>query len=584
MGFKTNKLLYGAEYYDEYIPYDRLEEDVKMMKSAGVNFTRIGESTWSTYEPQEGIFDFSHITRVLDAMEDVNISVCIGTPTYAVPAWMVKSYPEVLAVTKNGSGKYGPRQIVDITSPTYRYYCERIIRKLMEVTAYRKCVIGFQTDNETSYYGTAGKNVQNMFVKYLRRKFHDDLDVLNGEFGLDYWSNRIDAWEDFPDVRNTINGSLGAEFEKFQREQVNNFLKWQVRIIGEYVRDDQFITQDFCNDWRGGSFGVQPNTDHFLAARPLSIASINIYHPSQDELTGVEISYCGDSARSLKGDNFFVTETQAQGLPCWTPYKGQLRLCAFAHIASGANMVQYWHWSSIHNACETYWRGVLGHDFKENDVYREMKVVGKEFSEIGNHIVNLRKKNRAALLVSNEALTALKWFPIDASLTSEGIKGNVGYNDIVCYIYRQLYKMNVECDIIWPETEDFQKYELLLVPALYAASDELLGRINSYVEKGGHLFTTFKTAYANENVKVYWDHFPHRIHECLGVTYTQMTAPHKVRLVSSRFKSEDMAVNTFMELLEPTTAEVLATYDHYNWDGIPAVRSAMHFCRRFWSM
>ena len=38
---------------------------------------------------------------------------------------------------------------------------------------------------------------------------------LNHEFGLDYWSNRINAWEDFPDVRGTINGSLGAEFEKY---------------------------------------------------------------------------------------------------------------------------------------------------------------------------------------------------------------------------------------------------------------------------------------------------------------------------------------------------------------------------------
>ena len=68
-------------------------------------------------------------------------------------------------------------------------------------------MIGFQLDNETKYYGTAGKNVQQGFVKYLREKFQDDLDAMNHEFGLDYWSNRINAWEDFPDVRGTINGS-----------------------------------------------------------------------------------------------------------------------------------------------------------------------------------------------------------------------------------------------------------------------------------------------------------------------------------------------------------------------------------------
>lgn len=208
------RLLYGAAYYEEYLPVDQLEKDVEMMKAAGINVVRIAESTWSTCEPQDGVFDFSHVERVLDAMEQAGISVIIGTPTYAVPTWMVKAYPEVLARTKQGQGIYGARQIMDITNPVYLFYAERVIRKLMEHTAHRSCVIGFQLDNETKYYGTAGKNVQQGFVKYLREKFQDDLDAMNHEFGLDYWSNRINAWEDFPDVWGTINGSLGAEFEK----------------------------------------------------------------------------------------------------------------------------------------------------------------------------------------------------------------------------------------------------------------------------------------------------------------------------------------------------------------------------------
>ena len=85
-----DKLLYGVAYYDEYMPCDRLAKDVEMMKAAGINLVRIAESTWSTCEPQEGVFDFSHVIRVLDAMEEAGISVIIGTPTYAIPTWMVK--------------------------------------------------------------------------------------------------------------------------------------------------------------------------------------------------------------------------------------------------------------------------------------------------------------------------------------------------------------------------------------------------------------------------------------------------------------------------------------------------------------
>ena len=96
-----DKLLFGAAYYDEYMPHERLAKDVEMMKRAGMNVVRIAESTWSTCEPQEGVFDFSHVERVMDAMEAAGISVIIGTPTYAIPTWMVKSHPDVLAETKN---------------------------------------------------------------------------------------------------------------------------------------------------------------------------------------------------------------------------------------------------------------------------------------------------------------------------------------------------------------------------------------------------------------------------------------------------------------------------------------------------
>mgnify|MGYP000339694738 CR=1 FL=1 len=432
------ELLFGAAYYDEYMPYDRLQQDVAMMKKAGINTVRIAESTWSTCEPQEGVFDFSHVERVMDAMEEAGINVIIGTPTYTIPTWMVKSHPDVMAETVNGRGIYGARQIMDITHPVYRFYAERVIRKLMECTAHRKCVIGFQVDNETKYYGTAGKNVQEKFVKYLRRKFNNDLDAMNHEFGLDYWSNRINAWEDFPDVRGTINGSLGAEFEKFQRTLVDEFLSWQADIVNEYRREDQFITHNFDFEWRGYSYGVQPDVNHYHAAKALTIAGTDIYHPTQDDLTGAEIAFGGDMTRSLKRDNYLVLETEAQGYPGWTPYKGQLRLQGYSHLASGSNSVMYWHWHSIHNSFETYWKGLLSHDMQENAPYREACIMGKEFSEIGSHLVNLKKKNDVAILVSNEALTALKWFGIEA--TAAGNNG-IGYNDVVRWIYDALYQI-----------------------------------------------------------------------------------------------------------------------------------------------
>ena len=571
------ELLYGAAYYDEYMPYDRLDKDVEMMKKAGINTVRIAESTWSTCEPQPGVFDFSHVERVMDAMEEAGINVIIGTPTYAVPTWMVKAHPDVLAETVRGRGIYGARQIMDITHPVYLFYAERVIRELMKLTAHRKCVIGFQLDNETKYYGTAGKNVQEQFVKYIREKFHDDLDALNYEFGLDYWSNRINAWEDFPDVRGTINGSLGAEFEKFQRTLVDKFLGWQADIVNEYRREDQFVTHNLDFEWRGYSYGIQPYVNHLHASQCLTIAGTDIYHPTQDDLTGVEIAFGGDLIRSLKQDNYLVIETEAQGFPGWTPYKGQLRLQAYSHLASGANSVMYWHWHSIHNACETYWKGILSHDFQENATYREACIIGNEFARLGKHLVNLKKKNEVAVLVSNEALTALNWFRIQEQAPGADAK-SIYYNDVMRWMYDTLYHMNIECDFIWPETENLDQYKAIIVPALYAAPDELLIRLNQYVENGGTLIASFKTAFANENVKVSHEVQPHILSNCFGVHYDQFTFPKNVGLTGEVIlKKTDQkgnahpAANVFMELLVSEGAEVLASYEHYNWKDYAAI-------------
>lgn len=571
------ELLYGAAYYDEYMPYDRLDKDVEMMKKAGINTVRIAESTWSTCEPQPGVFDFSHVERVMDAMEEAGINVIIGTPTYAVPTWMVKAHPDVLAETVRGRGIYGARQIMDITHPVYLFYAERVIRELMKRTAHRKCVIGFQLDNETKYYGTAGKNVQEQFVKYIREKFHDDLDALNYEFGLDYWSNRINAWEDFPDVRGTINGSLGAEFEKFQRTLVDKFLSWQADIVNEYRREDQFVTHNLDFEWRGYSYGIQPYVNHFHASQCLTIAGTDIYHPTQDDLTGAEIAFGGDLIRSLKQDNYLVIETEAQGFPGWTPYKGQLRLQAYSHLASGANSVMYWHWHSIHNSFETYWKGLLSHDFQENATYREACIIGNEFARLGKHLVNLKKKNEVAVLVSNEALTALNWFRIQEQAPGADAK-SIYYNDVMRWMYDTLYHMNVECDFIWPESENLEQYKAIVVPALYAAPDEVLNRLNQYVENGGTLIASFKSAFANENVKVSHEVQPHILSNCFGVHYDQFTFPKNVGLTGEVIPEKPdqkgnahPAAKVFMELLVSEGAEVLASYEHYNWKDYAAI-------------
>lgn len=119
-----NRLLFGTAYYPEYMPYERTDQDIAMMKAAGMNTVRIAESTWSTLEPAEGVFDFSYIDRVLEKTEKAGMLVIVGTPTYAVPAWLVRKDPDIMAETSEGREKYGHRQIFDLLNPTFRKHAE----------------------------------------------------------------------------------------------------------------------------------------------------------------------------------------------------------------------------------------------------------------------------------------------------------------------------------------------------------------------------------------------------------------------------------------------------------------------------
>ena len=567
---------FGVAYYTEYMPYERLDKDIAMMKKANINVVRIGESTWATMEPQDGKFDFSPLDKVLDAMDKAGIKVIVGTPTYAIPSWLAKKYPDVLAITAGGQNKYGARQNMDITNPHYRFYAERIIRKMIAHVAQHPSVIGYQIDNETKHYGTSGPNVQKGFVEYLKKHF-PDLKEFNREFGLNYWSNHIANWDDFPEIHGStmdtpttsINASITSEFAKYQRSLVTDFLKWQASLVKEYKRPDQFITQNFDLDWRGYSYGIQSNVNHFDAAHAVSVAGVDIYHPTQNLLTGTEISFGGDLARSMKnGQNYFVIETEAQGFAEWTPYPGQLRLQAYSHLASGANMVGYWHWASTHNAYETYWKGLLGHDFAPNPTYNEAVQIGQEFKDKGQQLANLTIHHDTAILFSNVAQTAFNEFRFGWGTQEK-------YNDILRPFYDALYRMNVGVDFIDPSTVDakIDQYKLVVVPALYAASDKLLNRLNQYVKNGGHIVYSFKDGFSDEHVKVRSSKQPGVINQSAGVYYSQFVKPEHVTLKGDLFgvKPADVKIKYWMELLKPTTAKVLTQYDHAAWGGYAAI-------------
>ena len=91
---KIPALLHGGDYNpDQWLDRpDILEEDIKMMKKAGVNTATVGVFSWSALEPQEGNFQFGWLHDIMDKLYENGIYTVLATPTGARPAWMDEKY------------------------------------------------------------------------------------------------------------------------------------------------------------------------------------------------------------------------------------------------------------------------------------------------------------------------------------------------------------------------------------------------------------------------------------------------------------------------------------------------------------
>jgi beta-galactosidase len=583
-------VLYGAAYYNEYAPQDtpdaqaiRLDKDVALMKAAGLNVVRMGESTWSLWEPEDGRFEYAWMDRVVDALGNAGIKVILGTPTYSIPAWMAHQHPEILARRIPGgvfggqpvAVPYGIRQNMDTDSPAYRFYAERLIRHIVAHYKDNPNVIGWQLDNETGSYDAANPDVFIGFQHYLEKKFVTP-EALSKAWFLNYWGENLHTWEDLPTRDGTISTGYKLEWTRWSQMRVTDFLRWQAALVRECASPSQFITTDY-----GGMMKRDVNEN--AVADSLDIVADNIYHGTQDHYDGSFQALQGDFSRSLKHHNFLVTETNAQTIG-WTsggqfpPYDGQLREDVYTYLASGANMVEYWHWASIAANQETYWKGILSHDLEPNREYSEMSRTAHELQKIGPHLVGLQVHNKVAILWSRDSANAISFMPYGGGVPARSWTGEPdGYVSLVQQMHKALYDLNVGVDFVFPETQDFSVYKVLIVPALYISDDALLQRIAGYVRAGGHVVMTFKSGFANENSAVRWVRAPGPLREAAGFSYQEFSSlEHPLALKDDPFhvgESDPTAnqVQYWAEFLMPEHAKALAFYDHPFFGKWPAI-------------
>jgi beta-galactosidase len=600
------RVLFGAAYYHEYRQGDRLKSDLDLMADAKFTVIRVGESVWSTWEPENGRFDLDWLRPVLDGAKERGISVILGTPTYAVPPWLARQYPEITGERASGQRiGWGARQEVDFTHPAFRFHAERVIRRVVGQYAQHPAVIGFQVDNEPGLELLHNHGVFQRFVDHLRAKY-GDVETLNREWGLVYWSHRLSTWADLWTPDGNAQPQYDVAWREFQARQTTEFIVWQADIVREYAREEQFVTT--CISYTRPAVEDDELTDN------LDIAAGNPYYLMQDALalpdkapddveqkwktTGVWALYqTADWMFSSRQAPFLVTETNAMhiGEP-WDnrpAYDGQWRQAAWALVSRGARMIEYWHWHTLHFGAETYWGGILPHSGQPGRTYAELSRLGAEFDTAGSLVAGLEPDADITMVYSTPSKWLMQKYPPLAA--ADGGPDPTAYHRIFDPFYRgafdagrqlrivhigQLHDPRGEREDMSPE-EAARRHPVLVVPALYVAGDTTLDWLAAYAHAGGHLVLGPRTAYADHEARARQEPAPARLVDAAGVWYDEfstLTREIPLRAVlGGQFELPDDAVATnWVDGLTVVDAEVLAEYDHPHFGRWPAITTRRH--------
>lgn len=568
---KIPVLLHGGDYNpDQWLDRpDILEEDIKMMKKAGVNTATVGVFSWSALEPQEGNFQFGWLHDIMDKLYENGIYTVLATPTGARPAWMDEKYPSVLRVEKDGRrNHHSGRHNHCMSSLEYRALVEKMDTKLAQEFGSHPGLILWHISNELGgecYCDSCKKR----FQEYLREKYHNNIEELNKQWWTSFWSRRFDSFEQIePPYDNGEHSILGLnlDWKRFNSWNMKDYLAFERRILKKYTPQVP-ATANFMK--------LFEQLDYVDLAKEIDIISWDGYPSWNNDYetpadTAAELSFDHAVMRSLKKDKPFMLMESTPSLVNWHSVNklkrpGILRASSIQTIGCGSDTVQYFQWRKGRGAAEQFHGAVVDH------LGRDDTRVFKEVSEVGELLKKLAPVTGSR--VASKAAVLFDWSNRWAIKDMQGMAHDTKkYEKEVRKFYNIHLKKGINADIVFP-LEDLSSYSLVVLPMYYAVSKEAGAWLKEYVKNGGTVVATYLTAYVNENTLAYLGGFPGAgLGEVFGLYVEELDTLYPTDSNAVLMKDGNKAiVKDYCELIKLTGAEVLGTYESDFYAGMPAV-------------
>lgn len=490
----------GVCYYPEHWDKALWEEDLRRMLAAGITVVRIAEFGWSLFERTEGVFTLDWFDPFLDLCEQLGMQVIFGTPTATPPSWLTETYPETLNCDITGvKYRHGMRRHYNYNSPIYREKCAIIVEKIARHYGGRRCIIGWQIDNELNcekdeFYSDADSAA---FRIWLKEKYAT-LDALNDAWGTVFWSQTYTDWQQLfvprPAPHAAYNPHLHLDYLRFVSHSALSFCDMQASILRMHISPNAFITTN-------GMFGHIDN--HAMTRASLDLYTYDSYpnfafgldvkdiehNLLRDRWSGMKLT----EVRSIC-PHFGIMEQQS-GAGSWTsrmdnpmPRPGQMTLWALQSVAHGADFISFFRWRTCTFGTEIYWHGILGYDNRDN----------RRMDELRDFAAKMKKLAPVcgADYVADVALVRDYDNIFDSDLDNWHRRVTRQSEDAI-FEASQLSHTPLDMLYLEPYTtlEDLKKYRALLMPHASIMMQERADLLEAYVRQGGMLVIGCRSGY-----------------------------------------------------------------------------------------
>lgn len=572
---QQERIWYGGDYNPDQWPEEVWDDDVRLMKKAGVNLVSVGIFSWAKIETSEGVYDFDWLDRIIDKLGEAGIAVDLASATASPPMWLTQAHPEVLWKDYRGDVcQPGARQHWRPTSPVFREYALKLCRAMAEHYKGNPYVVAWHVSNEYGCHNRFdySEDAEHAFQQWCEERY-GTIDAVNDAWGTAFWAQRMNDFSEIVPPRfigdgNFMNPGKLLDFKRFSSDALKAFYIAERDTLAE-ITPDLPLTTNFMvsasgsvldyDDW-GDEVDFVSNDHYFI--------------PGEAHLD--ELAFSASLVDGIaRKDPWFLMEHSTSAVN-WREINyrkepGQLVRDSLAHVAMGADAVCYFQWRQSKAGAEKFHSAMVPHAGEDSAVFRDVCELGADLNKLSDEgILGSRlAKSRVAVVFDYES----EWATEHTATPTQ----HVHHVDEPLAWFRALADQGVTADVV-PVRGAWDDYEMVVLPSVYLLSEETTRRVRDYVVGGGRLVVTYYTGISDEKDHVWLGGYPGSIRDVVGVRVEEfMPMGNDFTGVPDHLDLSNGAVaHDIADVIGSVdgTATVLATFKDNPWtgmDGVPAI-------------